>query len=118
MKYDNYKKSRDLSWKILYECGINSLPVKVTKVAKFYDIKIVKDTQGFLQPTESGLVSFVNDKPYIIIDDSDSTQRKRFTIAHELGHILLNHNYNCLIKEMEEEANVFATRLLEPACVL
>lgn len=53
--------------------------------------------------------------------------RSRFTIAHELGHILLGHvgKYELVKREpapsdnpMEQEANVFASRLLAPACVL
>ena len=51
--------------------------------------------------------------------------RQRFTIAHELGHILLhggNGLYNREPSEsdnpIEQEANIFASRLLAPACVL
>ena len=50
----------------------------------------------------------------------------RFTVAHELGHILLGHilvtgtKYRTFAKRDEEEqaADMFAARLLAPACVL
>jgi Zn-dependent peptidase ImmA (M78 family) len=55
------------------------------------------------------------------------TARQRFTVAHELGHILLGHagKYELVNREpsandnpIEQAANVFASRLLAPACVL
>ena len=53
--------------------------------------------------------------------------RQRFTAAHELGHILAGHvgKYTLVNREpspqdnpIEQAANVFASRLLAPACVL
>ena len=52
-------------------------------------------------------------------------ERQRFTIAHELGHIMLHHSGKLKNREpadgdatVEQAANVFASRLLAPACVL
>ena len=65
--------------------------------------------------------------PYIFVSEDCTPERQRFTIAHELGHILLGHvgEGNLVNREpdptdhpMEREANVFASRLLAPACVL
>ena len=64
-------------------------------------------------------------KSVIFYNDVCTVERQRFTVAHELGHILL-HNGNGLynrepqVKDnpIEQEANVFASRLLAPACVL
>lgn len=45
--------------------------------------------------------------------------RQRFTIAHELGHILLHHfNSNLSNEYIEKEANMFAIRLLAPTCII
>ena len=53
--------------------------------------------------------------------------RKRFTVAHELGHIFLGHpliaGYHARttgenLPQTEKAANVFASRFLAPACVL
>lgn len=35
--YEHYKKARDMSWKVLLECGINSLPVDLWKIAEHFD---------------------------------------------------------------------------------
>jgi len=66
-------------------------------------------------------------RPRIFVRKECSPERQRFTIAHELGHILLGHvgHYNLVNREpnakdnpIEQEANVFASRILAPACVL
>ncbi len=73
----------------------------------------------------------INSQPYIMVNSSiDNQGRKNFTIAHELGHYLLNHHltqssFYCNNDEIsegsiwsdpiEQEANYFATCLLMPA---
>ncbi len=72
-----------------------------------------------------------NSQPYIMVNGSiDNNGRKNFTIAHELGHYLLDHHltqnsFYCNNDEIsesriwsdpiEQEANYFATCLLMPA---
>lgn len=64
-------------------------------------------------------VSFITDKgfPVIIVNKNFTNDRKRFTIAHELGHILL-HNENLFpissYRDKEKEANIFASEFLMP----
>lgn len=64
---------------------------------------------------------------YIIYDDAMPRQRCRFTVAHELGHIFQGHpligggytrTINKARPEVERQADIFASRLLAPACVL
>lgn len=60
----------------------------------------------------------------IIYNSTHSVVRQRFTFAHELGHLVLNHDlrvqtYNELINlktktPIEREANMFAAELLMP----
>lgn len=66
-------------------------------------------------------VSFVSDKGHavIVINENFSNDRKRFTIAHELGHLLMHSINNPAIpdyrmKELENEANNFASEFLMP----
>lgn len=68
-------------------------------------------------------VSFVSDDgyPVMVINRSFSNDRKRFTIAHELGHLLM-HSLNTPAipdhrdqKIQELEANQFASEFLMPA---
>ena len=56
---------------------------------------------------------------YMIFYRSDSvTERCRFSIAHEIGHIVLHHIDTLTCKEYERQANMFASRILMPMCVL
>src|SRR5690606_5820245 len=65
-------------------------------------------------------VSFVTKEgyPVIIVNKNYSNDRKRFTIAHELGHLLMHDDKNFPISEFrtdkikENEANVFASEFL------
>ena len=54
---------------------------------------------------------------FIIYDNRiKSNGRKRWSIAHEYGHIVLKHKKQC--GQNEVEANFFAANLLLPQCVL
>lgn len=49
-------------------------------------------------------------------EDIISKERKRFTIAHEIGHIVLGHKEHN--ENNEKEADTFASQLLLPHCIL
>ena len=84
--------------------------------------------QYFTPTGESdGASTIINGTARIFVSNLCSTERKRFTVAHELGHILLGHvgEYELVNREpsasdnpIEQAANVFASRILAPACVL
>lgn len=60
-----------------------------------------------------GLSEFVNNIPVIVLlDDIKDGARQRFTIAHELGHLVLNINNDGL--DEEKLCNRFASALLMP----
>lgn len=137
MDYRNYQESRDLSWKILIFQNVRSLPVRISDICLSYGINIYNYSKNAelisklkaneLKIGNDGFTTIVNGKPIIFFDDSKSPQRSRFTIAHELGHILLGHVglYDLINREpssednpIEQAANVFASRLLAPACVM
>ena len=92
-------------------------------------------------PIPSGLILFSDGKYKIYINSQCGENRKRFTLAHELGHYFLHREYltqkwhfidddNTLynkpwyrdltdeIKNMEEEANFFAAEILMPENVV
>ncbi|WP_159039871.1 helix-turn-helix domain-containing protein [Christiangramia fulva] len=54
--------------------------------------------------------------PVILINSNHSNSRKIFTIAHELGHLLMHENFivSDNMKSIEEEANSFASNFLMP----
>lgn len=65
-------------------------------------------------------VSLITDKGnhLIILNRNRSNDRKRLTIAHELGHIIMHEDISTFInpqRDKEKEANAFASELLMPA---
>lgn len=131
MDYSKYQKSRDLSWQILIDHGITQLPVKVSGICKAKQIKVTSYEKGGKLIKDCGLFqNTVNSDGFtfgrmIFYNEQCTVPRQRFTVAHELGHILLHNGGGMYNREpsandspIEQEANVFASRLLAPACVL
>ena len=127
MLYGKYKNVRNSAWQALLDFNITELPVSVNIIAKQLGIKVIKNSDIHeLQNGERGTTILKNEHWYIVFDDTESVPVCRFTIAHELGHILLGHilvsgtKYRTFAKrdEEEQEADMFAARLLAPACVL
>lgn len=124
MNYRNYRESRDLAWQILLQENVTELPVNIVELCRkmgiqvsYYDGKTGSD----------GYSSIFLGRPRIFVSRNCSPERQRFTVAHELGHILLGHvgKYELVNREpsgndnpTERDANVFASRILAPACVL
>lgn len=124
MDYKDYQYSRDAAWRILIDCHVTKLPVRVLDICRRLDIQVRRTV-----PTEGseGRSLILGGQPVILLAEGPSPERRRFTLAHELGHILLGHvdRVGVLNREpspeddpMEQAANVFASRLLAPACVL
>lgn len=65
-----------------------------------------------------GWTNVFNKQIFIFYKSIINEGRKRFTIAHEFGHIILFHLTKLSNVEYETEANMFAARILMPACVL
>ncbi len=93
------------------------------------NIKVVRNSSvNELRSSERGASICSEEKWYIIYDDTLPHYEARMVIAHELGHIFLGHKYkldeyrfdtNSNKKlNIEKEADMFALRLLAPACVL
>ena len=119
--YGKYKSVRNASWHCLLDHQVKTLPVSVLTLAKSMNIRVVKNSSVYeLSPIERGLSVYQDDQWYVIYDDEDIVQKRRFTIAHEMGHILLGHDIKKYSKDdrAEMEADMFALRLLAPACVL
>ena len=136
MHYKNYQYARNKSWEALLKSKINSLPVNLAAVANCYGIKIVAySSTSFIHALKpeavsgDGFSAQINFKKIIFINDTvPNHNRRRFTLAHELGHCILEHpldNIQFRTNEfydskqaLEAEANVFARSLLMPAVVL
>lgn len=125
MDYKKYQKSRNMSWKILLKGNVRELPVNIVELCRKLGIAVKYYDK--LEQGNDGKCTVINKQPIILVRQECNRQRKRFTVAHELGHILLGHvgKYELVNREIsptdnpiEQEANIFASRLLAPACVL
>jgi Zn-dependent peptidase ImmA (M78 family) len=90
----------------LGEDGINNL----IEILEENGIKVIEidAASGF-----DGLSGFVNgSKPVIVLNATFSSERKRFTALHELGHLVLKFDDAVSQKEIENLCNLFASEML------
>lgn len=141
MDYGEYKVSRDLAWKIILDMGFTELPIKVSAICRKLGIEIrsYEKAKELLERHQlenkileiDGFTLGIDGRYTILFNEHCSIQRNRFTVAHELGHILLGHipkngmHITAINREpsskdnpLEQQANVFASRLLAPVCIL
>lgn len=109
--------------------GENSLklPVDPRTIAKIQGVKVIAD-ESFDGEDISGEFLFEGLEPVIKYNPNDSLKRQRFTIAHELGHYVLQHGYafrdnkkNFTVNNFDKNevgANKFAAELLMPSDAL
>lgn len=124
MNYREYKNSRDLAWRVLLNENVRELPVNIVAVCRQMGVRVHYYTP---KDENDGYSTILLGVPRIFVSKECSPERQRFTVAHELGHILLGHvgEQGLVNREpdpkdnpIEQAANVFASRLLAPACVL
>ncbi len=124
-KPDFYRAKTEAE-KIIVQNGITEPVVPVFELAEKFDYKIkffspegdLNQVAGVTQP----------ESKTIFVNQSDPVYRQSFTIAHELGHIVLGHSpnkYGVLLRnthkettDEEKEANAFAAYLLMPDSLL
>ena len=112
--------------KLLDELNIKTLPIDPFHIVEKLDV-VFKEAP--LPEGKWGTTLKKAARPLIIISNSIGNQdRKRFTLAHELGHLRIPHHqsekYECFYwdiaeegktkNEQEREANEFAAELLMP----
>lgn len=116
------KFAKSLAQKLIRDAKINEAPVSLQKVIEHlqtkYSIDVKKVSLGI---KVSGLLVICRDvdAEYATIGFNANHPwcRRRFTIAHEIGHLLLEHGCNKNIEDgslNETEANQFAGELLVP----
>ena len=111
---------------ILRKCGVKGVPVSVVDVARRLDARIQPE---ILEDGISGGLYRRPDGPVIGVNSQHHPNRQRFTIAHEIGHLVLHEsedyfvdrvfrrdaNSSAAVDEVEIEANKFAAALLMPS---
>ena len=122
------RKIQALAAALLIENGITEAPVPASKIAKAKGARIYVDS---LEGDLSGFLYRDKAQAVIGVNTSHSPARQNFTIAHELGHLLLHdqeqlhvdHEFRVRLRsdassqgtdEAEQEANFFAASLLMP----
>lgn len=137
--YKKYQQARDAAWKMLIDCQITELPVNVGQICRHYGWRLTSYQAGQkaiaalgladLTKQTDGFCLYSGGRYYIFYDDTMPHTRQRFTVAHEIGHIMLGHigdeqctriNREPAADDTPEEtqANQFAARILAPAWVL
>lgn len=149
--YGKYKKTRNAAWRVHLEYQIHRLPINVMELIKKMGIAIFSYSNGLKLLKELELENFCTNNEgfslflngrWIIFYNENIVPRSRirFTLAHELGHILLGHKMKIIKssvgeilyteenidnnlnkkkkQQIEIDADMFAIRLLAPAIVL
>jgi Zn-dependent peptidase ImmA (M78 family) len=72
--------------------------------------------EPFGTPRVDGLSQWIDDHPVILLNSEAPTDRQRWTLAHETGHLCMHSNY--IGSDPEAEADTFASEFLMPAEVI
>lgn len=91
----------------------------INKIADHLDIFVDKGLTELLD--KHGISAFIELESKIVeFNDKHPVVRKRFSVAHEIGHLILGHSikndiFSYSTKDATEvEANIFASELLMP----
>lgn len=124
---DNFNKpgiglARNTARQLIKNSGIKSFPIKLKDIAIKVPDLVIDGNE--LEEEISGMQATYKGVSFIRYNTNHSTKRNRFTVAHELGHVLLGHTVHCdrnflgSKQPQEVEANQFAAELLVPLNML
>lgn len=115
----------ELTSDILLKHDMYKIPVNILKIAEYNEIDVYKTDLG---KNISGAIKYnaSDDKFAILLNENESNERQRFTLAHELGHYFLHQSKlkndeihvdavlyrNGINKEEERNVDYFAGALL------
>jgi len=113
--------------KLLLDINFKGTKVPVKRVAETLGLKIKEE---YLEDNISGFLYKKGKKPTIVVNEDHPLVRRRFTIAHEIGHYVLGHSGDLFLDRkyilfrdskssdgslrVEKQANKFAAELLMP----
>ena len=111
---------------VLNETNLWAIPIVIVSIANFYGFTVYSmilqdDTSGLIMADKENIQGFDTNK-VIVLNKLHSQARRRFTMAHELGHYFLDgrndvcfaHRDNNVYTSQERDANSFASALLMP----
>ena len=126
-KLPDYKKAIEAAEIILLSSNQFELPLNLVKLIsgiKTINVHISRfsetGVEGLKTIKTSGFVKEVNGIYFIAYNDwIENVGHNRFTLCHELGHIVLKHDLSKTDDWVQEtEANIFATELLMPEAII
>lgn len=112
----DYEYIKFTTLKVFKDCNVKSFPIDCFSILDHYDLKAYSykslpvELQEYCMKYSEDALNF---KDKICYNDNFPSGRIRFSLMHELGHIILNHGEN-RTPEMEQEANFFASNILAP----
>jgi Zn-dependent peptidase ImmA (M78 family) len=131
-KRADFKGVRSKAQEVLKENLIYSPPIDAYEIARNYGVNVMNKPFPDKIKDIAGFIIFNEHKIYV--NAADSLHRRRFTVAHELGHLLLHEKFleqnpelGVLARRplgrkdddpLEQEANCFAANLLVPGSML
>lgn len=74
---------------LLHRAGVRKTPVPLHRIATFLNAEIHQQT---FEDMVSGVLLIRGAERHIMVNKAHHPNRQRFTIAHELGHLVLHHN--------------------------
>lgn len=129
--YDIYKYARDMAWQFLIDNQVSELPLQLSTICRNNGYRLLLDSNStYLKEDDRGATFLKDEQWHIVLNAYDSIQVRRYTLAHELGHIFLKHPLRDgkfgrsfgVQREpkspIEYQAERFAIDILAPACVL
>ena len=106
---------------LLEDYNVDEYPIDLIKLTKKMNIKTIPyskaSSYGIKNPNTISDDAFADmEHATIFYNDNIMSERQRFSIAHEIGHIWLEHKSSS--KETEAEADHFAAYLLAPTPII
>jgi len=94
----------------LKDHNMYSIPVDPVLLANKLGIRV--SNAVFSDPTISGMIAKRGENSSLLVNDNDTSYRKRFSIAHELGHGLL-HLHSDDGEFVDNEIDLFRTEVVD-----
>lgn len=110
----NSEEAMDCAKNLRTKWGVGDMGI--SKVINLLENKGIIVIEVDYPDSFDGVCGFANTNiPFIVINKNQMAERKRFTLMHELGHLLLNVDSLFSQKEQEKICNVFAGEMLIPS---
>lgn len=114
LNYEESMSIQEIAIKVRDDWGVRKGPIEnITELLERNGIFIFQVARN--KNDIYAYSQIINEQPYIVINKSNiSAVRHRYSLAHELGHIILHNNAEKVTEKLENEADQFAYAFLMP----